>query len=80
MAVIDGRWSVIGSPNLNSRSRRLDEENALAVLDRALGRQLEQRFFADVVRSSALDLDEWRRRGPLLRLIQFSARLIEQQS
>ena len=80
VAVIDGRWSVIGSPNLNSRSRRLDEENALAVLDRALGRQLEQRFFADVVRSSALDLDEWRRRGPLLRLIQFSARLIEQQS
>ena len=80
VAVVDGRWSVIGSPNLNSRSRRLDEENALAILDRTLGSQLEQRFFADVARSSAVDLDTWRRRSPVLRLIQFSARLIEQQS
>jgi cardiolipin synthase A/B len=80
VAIVDGRWCIIGSPNLNARSRRLDEENALAILDRVLGAQLEQRFFADVARSSALDLGEWQRRGPLLRLMQLSARLIEQQS
>jgi cardiolipin synthase A/B len=80
VVIVDGRWSIIGSPNLNARSRRLDEENALAILDRGLGTQLEQRYFADIARSSAVGLDEWRRRGPLLRLIQLSARLIEQQS
>jgi len=80
VAVIDGRWSVIGSPNLNSRSRRLDEEKALAILDRRLGAQLEQRFFGDLTHSTAIDRDAWRRRSPLLRLFQLGARLIEQQS
>ena len=80
VAIVDGQWSVIGSPNLNSRSRRLDEENALAILDRGLGAQLEQRYQADVARSSPIDLRGWRSRSPLLRLVQFSARLIENQS
>ncbi len=74
VAIVDGRWCIIGSPNLNSRSRRLDEENALAILDGTLGRQLEQRYFADIARSSAVDPGAWRRRSPLLRLMQFSAR------
>jgi cardiolipin synthase len=79
-AIIDGHWSIIGSPNLNTRSRRLDEENAMAILDGGLAAQLEARFSADLARSSAIDLDDWRRRSPLLRLVQLSARLIENQS
>src|SRR5688572_29211411 len=80
VAVVDGQWSIIGSPNLNTRSRRLDEENALAILDRELAAQLERRYAADLARSSAIDLGDWRRRSPLLRLVQLSARLIENQS
>jgi cardiolipin synthase len=80
IAVIDGHWSIIGSPNLNTRSRRLDEENALAILDRGLAAQLEQRYAADLARSEEIDLSRWRRRSPLLRLVQLSARLIENQS
>ena len=80
VAIVDGQWSIIGSPNLNTRSRRLDEENALAILDRALAAQLERRYAADLARSSAIDLGDWRRRSPLLRLVQLSARLIENQS
>lgn len=80
VAVIDGQWSIIGSPNLNTRSRRLDEENALAILDRGLAAQLEQRYAADLARSEEIDLRRWRRRSPLLRLVQLSARLIENQS
>ena len=37
--VIDGKWSIIGSPNLNSRSRQLDEENALGYLRRRVRRE-----------------------------------------
>ena len=80
LAIIDGRWSIIGSPNLNTRSRRLDEENAMAILDRGLAATLAQRFDADLARSAEIDLGGWRRRSPLLRLVQLSARLIENQS
>ena len=80
VAVVDGQWSIIGSPNLNTRSRRLDEENAMAILDRGLAAKLAERFDADLARSAEIDLGGWRRRSPLLRLVQLSARLIENQS
>ena len=80
VAIVDGCWSIIGSPNLNTRSRRLDEENAMAILDRGLAAGLAQRFDADLARSAEIDLSGWRRRSPLLRLVQLSARLIENQS
>jgi cardiolipin synthase len=78
--VVDGKWSVIGSPNLNSRSRQLDEENAFGILDAALGRQLEQTFLRDIERSEEVDLTRWRSRPALLRLIQLGARVLDQQS
>jgi cardiolipin synthase A/B len=80
LAIVDGEWSIIGSPNLNTRSRRLDEENALAILDRGLAVELARRYAADLQRSVPIDLGGWRRRSPLLRLVQLSARLIENQS
>ena len=78
--VVDGKWSVIGSPNLNSRSRQLDEENAIAILDAPLGRQLEETFLRDLARADTVDRDKWSRRNPLLRLIQLGARVLDQQS
>ena len=42
--VIDGKWSIIGSPNLNSRSRELDEENALGIYDPGFGASSRRRF------------------------------------
>jgi cardiolipin synthase A/B len=80
LAIVDGQWSIIGSPNLNTRSRRLDEENALAILDGGLAADLERRYAADLRRALPIDLGSWRRRSPLLRLVQLSARLIENQS
>jgi cardiolipin synthase A/B len=78
--VIDGMWSIVGSPNLNTRSRRLDEENAFGVLDADLGRRLESEFLRDLERSTEISLDDWRRRGPLVRLTQLVARVLDQQS
>jgi cardiolipin synthase A/B len=79
-AIIDGTWSIIGSPNLNSRSRQLDEENAFAILDATLGRQLEQTFQRDLAQSEQIQLEAWRKRNPFRRLLQEAATLLDEQS
>lgn len=79
-AVIDGQWSIVGSPNLNTRSRQLDEENAFGILDLDLGRRLEEDFLRDLPVSDELDLATWRRRGLFVRLMQFVSRALDQQS
>jgi cardiolipin synthase len=78
--VVDGQWSVIGSPNLNSRSRQLDEENAYGILDRRFAAELEKIFSEDLRKADEIRLEEWRRRNPFLKLIQFLARGLDQQS
>ncbi len=78
--VVDGKWSVIGSPNLNYRSRQLDEENAFGILDRTLANQLVTAFREDVRHADEIRLDEWRRRSVLLKLIQHLAQVLDKQS
>jgi cardiolipin synthase len=78
--VTDGVWSIVGSPNLNSRSRQLDEENAFGIVDRDFARRLEAIFDADLARSKRIQPDEWRHRNPLVRLFQWLAMITDQQS
>lgn len=78
--VIDGKWSIIGSPNLNSRSRELDEENALGIYDAPLAAKLHATFFKDLERAKPIDLEEWRRRNPLQKLFETVSRILDQQS
>lgn len=78
--VVDDKMSVFGSPNLNSRSRRLDEENAMAVFDTGLAQQLSTIFTEDLRQSQEIKLDHWNKRGILVRLLQLTSRLISQQS
>ena len=78
--VVDGKWSIIGSPNLNSRSRQLDEENAFGIYDAELGAKLHATFKKDLERSKAIDLDEWRRRNPLQKFFETVSRILDQQS
>jgi cardiolipin synthase len=80
VAVVDGQWSMLGSPNLNTRSRQLDEENVFGVLDPVLARRLDDLFVADLARSREISLNAWRRRNPLLKLLQFSSKILDQQS
>jgi len=51
--VIDGAWSIVGSPNLNSRSRQLDEENAFGILDRARSRNGSRRRSPPISRTGS---------------------------
>ncbi len=78
--VIDGVWSMIGSPNLNWRSRQLDEENALGVYDPDFSARLTDTFFADLKSAKPISLDEWRRRNPMQRLFETVSRVLDQQS
>jgi cardiolipin synthase len=78
--IIDREWSIVGSPNLNSRSRQLDEENALGIYDLALASRLHAEFLADLKRSKEMNLDEWRRRNPLQKFFETVSRVLDQQS
>lgn len=79
-AVIDGQWSIIGSPNLNSRSRELDEENAFGIFDRSFGSELHAVFGQDLRRAEQINVEEWRRRNPLQKLFETLSQVLDQQS
>lgn len=78
--VIDGKWSIIGSPNLNSRSRQLDEENVFGILDAAFAAQLEATFNRDLGRAEQINLEKWRQRNPMQKLFETFSRIFDQQS
>ncbi len=64
---VDGRVAVVGSPNLNRRSRSLDHETALVIIDAAVTARIDDALRVDIARSSVVDCDwpghfEWRRR------------------
>lgn len=67
--VVDRRWSLVGSSNLDPLSlRRLAELN-LEVHGTAFGGQLAEVFFRDLERSSEVSYGRWRKRSPARRLL-----------
>jgi cardiolipin synthase A/B len=63
MAVVDGLWSVVGSANMDIRSKELNQENVLGILDAGFGRQVRDTFLADIERAHEITGEEWSRRG-----------------
>jgi cardiolipin synthase len=61
--VVDGSWSVVGSANMDVRSKELNSENVLGILDEGFARQMEATFFEDLKLAQEIRLEEWRRRG-----------------
>lgn len=77
--VVDGRWSVVGSANMDERSMELNEENILGVADRQFAAAIEKGFEEDVGRCREVKLEEWRRRPAWQRGFEYLAKaLIEQ--
>ena len=62
-AVVDQRWSTIGTYNLDRRSLSANLEVNAMVLDAGLASELAQVFEADQGRCEEQTLDQWRRRG-----------------
>jgi cardiolipin synthase len=61
--VVDGAWSVVGSANMDVRSKELNNENVLGILDEGFAREMEATFFEDLKKAQEIHLEEWRRRG-----------------
>jgi len=61
--VADGVWSIIGSANLDIRSKELNEENVIGICDRDFAARLEAMFLEDLEQAEEIVLDRWRRRS-----------------
>ena len=59
---VDGLWSSIGTMNFDHRSVALNAESALLLLDRELGRTMEEIFHDDLRDAAEVLLERFRRR------------------
>jgi cardiolipin synthase len=57
-ATFDGEFSVVGSVNMNGRSKNTDAEVSLAVTDNATAQQLEQRFASGLSQTKQVTAQE----------------------
>jgi cardiolipin synthase len=60
--IVDGRWAVVGSTNLDSRSFGLNDEVNVAMPDPTVARRLEQDFQNDLRQSRQVSYEQWKRR------------------
>lgn len=77
--VIDGKWSIVGSANMDIRSKELNEENVVGILDTTFGEQLEDAFNSDLEKSIEIDRVEWRKRGIGARILERISVLFAEQ-
>lgn len=74
---VDGVISNVGSANANSRSFRHDAEIDLVVFDPALTSTLDADFDEDLRSAVAVQPGEWQTRGPMQRLQERAAGIID---
>lgn len=67
---VDGIWATIGSTNLDTRSFTLNDEVNAVVYHNAVVGQLEKVFADDLTYSRKIDLEQWRSRGFVDRLLE----------
>jgi len=79
LLVADGAWSIVGSVNMDVRSKQLNQENALGLADEELAAELERTFFHDLDSAVEIDLDRWRRRPLWRRGVERFFRIFEEQ-
>jgi cardiolipin synthase len=77
--VVDGKFSVVGSSNMDVRSKELNQENVLGILDVGFARQLEESYFNDLKSAKEIQLEEWRKRGPIKKLTERICSLFSEQ-
>jgi cardiolipin synthase len=61
--VVDGVWSSIGSMNFTARSMKANAEANVAIYDTAFASQVKAVIEADIARSDAVTLQQWKQRG-----------------
>lgn len=68
--LIDGRWSVIGSANLDQRSFHRNFEVNVIVSSSDFGRQVDEMFCEDLLLSRRISLEEHEKRGVVVRIME----------
>lgn len=61
--LVDDAWTIIGSANMDIRSKELNTENVLGIAHRGFAGSVAATLGEDFGLSRELRLDEWRRRG-----------------
>jgi cardiolipin synthase A/B len=77
--VVDGRWAVVGSANMDVRSEELNQECVIGILDDAFATSVQDSFFRDLERAKEIRLDEWRTRPRWRRIPERFFCLFEEQ-
>jgi cardiolipin synthase len=68
MLVVDGVWAVLGSANMDIRSKELNQEGVIGILDQGFGEQIRDTFMEDLKDAREITREAWSRRGWLARL------------
>jgi cardiolipin synthase A/B len=74
--VVDGRWGIIGSANVDMRSFRLNFEVGAVIFDPTLAGEMSRRFLADLAFSREITVASVNQAGLGGRLLQGIARLL----
>jgi cardiolipin synthase A/B len=68
MLVVDQVWSVLGSANMDIRSKELNQEAVIGILDDGFGKQIRETFLEDLKEAREITAEAWAKRGWLARL------------
>jgi cardiolipin synthase len=74
--IVDGRWSMVGSANLDNRSLRLNFEAGCIFHDEAIARSLERAFERDLADSIQLTPEAFAKRSLISRVVENICRLL----
>lgn len=77
--LVDGRWAVIGTTNVDNRSFEHNDEVNVAFREAAVTARLRRDFEADLAASDEITFDGWRRRSRLEKLAGPVCWLLERQ-
>lgn len=75
--IVDGRWCLLGSTNIDHRSFALNDEVNLLVLSSGLAARLREMLEGDFLHGEVLTLARWRARSRLERALATIGRVIE---
>jgi cardiolipin synthase A/B len=69
LMTVDGVWCAVGSSNFDDRSFETNDEITLAVRDAATAKRFDEIFEKYVGRCTEIQLERWRKRNPVHKLI-----------
>jgi cardiolipin synthase len=75
-AVIDGKWSTVGSSNIDTRSFLHNSEINVIVMGDSFGVEMERAFQEDLKDSNPVNLETWRHRPWSNRMKEWAARIM----